>query len=370
MSLERAIVVKHPIHAKNKLTIKRAWLIIVSIWLACLASSVPPLFGTMNQYTLDPSKTSCTLDYLSIHSDYKLYIMILYIAYYIVPMIAITISYIIIISTFNKSSLSLKEVQSNSEPDILEQTNQNHNTSCSSTSTTSAIASRARKFKDSIRLNLSCTTNAFKRPTLNNPYRSANNAILNMEQLKLARDGKSNFDMIRRASLSALNSKGFRPTGPSKINGSKLFVRDHSSIKRTSTVLNILTNFKDLQEKEAQAISKLNQNSSPISCPCQSDPQQTQAAKSQKNRNALQFRLAKMSFYLILLWLVSWSPIAWLAMLNSLSKCRRASATAVFLASTMTKLGPAFDVFIYGLSHPKLKSKFRLIIKRLFMLGR
>lgn len=92
----------------------------------------------------------------------------------------------------------------------------------------------------------------------------------------------------------------------------------------------------------------------------------TQAEKSNKARNALQLRLAKMSFYLILLWLVSWSPIAWLAMLNSIEKCRRASASAVFLAHTMTKLGPAFDVFIYGLSHPKLKSKFRLIMKRMF----
>lgn len=86
-------------------------------------------------------------------------------------------------------------------------------------------------------------------------------------------------------------------------------------------------------------------------------------------RTMLQFRLAKMSFYLILLWLVSWTPIASLAMINSVVSCHHASATAVFMASTMTKLGPTFDVFIYGISHPRLRSKFRQIIKWLVMFG-
>lgn len=86
-------------------------------------------------------------------------------------------------------------------------------------------------------------------------------------------------------------------------------------------------------------------------------------------RNMLQFRLARMSFYLIVLWLVSWTPIASLAMINSVINCHRASATAVFMASTMTKLGPTFDVFIYGVSHPKIKSKFKQIIKWLLTFG-
>lgn len=83
-----------------------------------------------------------------------------------------------------------------------------------------------------------------------------------------------------------------------------------------------------------------------------------------------QFRLAKMSFYLILLWFVSWTPIATLAMVNSVRDCHHASVIAVFLAHTMTKLGPTFDVFIYGISHPKIKSKFRVIVKWLFTFGK
>ena len=94
------------------------------------------------------------------------------------------------------------------------------------------------------------------------------------------------------------------------------------------------------------------------------------AANSRLSRQIIQIRLARMSFYLILLWLVSWTPIASLAMINSVSSCYRTSATAVFIANTMTKLGPAFDVFIYGISHPKIKSKFKQIIKWLLTFGR
>lgn len=96
---------------------------------------------------------------------------------------------------------------------------------------------------------------------------------------------------------------------------------------------------------------------------------QSNRCNSHLIRTMLQFRLARMSFYLILLWLVSWTPIASLAMINSVMSCHRASATAVFMASTMTKLGPTFDVFIYGVSHPRIKSKFKQIIKCLFTFG-
>lgn len=89
----------------------------------------------------------------------------------------------------------------------------------------------------------------------------------------------------------------------------------------------------------------------------------------QSGRSSLQIRLAVTSLYLILLWLVSWTPLGLLALINSLTDCRRASATAVLFASTMTKLGPTFDVFIYGISHPKIKSRFKHIIKSLFLFG-
>ena len=86
-------------------------------------------------------------------------------------------------------------------------------------------------------------------------------------------------------------------------------------------------------------------------------------------RANMQYRLATMSLYLILLWLISWTPIAALAMVNFVFRCHRVSSTGVFIANTMTKLGPTFDVFIYGISHPNIKSKFKKIIMRLFMLG-
>lgn len=60
MSVERAIVIKYSIYAKSRYTIRSAWLIVVLIWFISVASSLPPLFGKFNRFTLDPSKTSCT----------------------------------------------------------------------------------------------------------------------------------------------------------------------------------------------------------------------------------------------------------------------------------------------------------------------
>lgn len=60
MSVERAIVIIYSFRAKNKFTIRSAWIIIAIIWIISLASGLPPLFGKFNRYTLDPSKTSCT----------------------------------------------------------------------------------------------------------------------------------------------------------------------------------------------------------------------------------------------------------------------------------------------------------------------
>lgn len=70
MSIERALVITYSINAKKRFTAKAAWLIIIIIWLISLISCIPPLFGKVNRYTLDPSKTSCTRKYANIISIY------------------------------------------------------------------------------------------------------------------------------------------------------------------------------------------------------------------------------------------------------------------------------------------------------------
>lgn len=162
-------------------------------------------------------------------------------------------------------------------------------------------------------------------------------------------------DVLRAASGARADD---HRTGRSKQDGRCCYymTRDFNSVARAPTV--------------ASCTSR--KNPQPIRLPFMlqhGSSHRSQAANSHCTRAILQFRLAKMSFYLILLWLVSWTPIASLVMLNSVLECHRFSATAVFLAITMTKLGPAFDVFIYGISHPKLKRKFTHIIKRMFMIS-
>lgn len=63
MSIERVLILSNPIKAKIRFTNRTAYLVTVMIWIVALGSSLPPLFGKFNRYTLDPSKTSCTRKY-------------------------------------------------------------------------------------------------------------------------------------------------------------------------------------------------------------------------------------------------------------------------------------------------------------------
>lgn len=113
-------------------------------------------------------------------------------------------------------------------------------------------------------------------------------------------------------------------------------------------------------------------NSTIINNPTLTSRQGPNASNLQKtlSRTEMQLRLAKMSFYLILLWIISWAPIGVLSLSNSLdSKCKRYSNIEIFWASTMPKLGPTFDVFIYGVSHPKIKVRFIRILKTLLFVA-
>lgn len=160
------------------------------------------------------------------------------------------------------------------------------------------------------------------------------------------------------STLSLDANKRATTISASSLTGRKIIERsvtlDNDDLGAKSSFINI---HKILQNSTSFAgFKSINSN-------CSFNSHNNNPLSPQISRSVLQFRLAKMSFYLILLWFVSWTPIATLAMLNSVIECYQASATTVLMANLMTKLGPAFDVFIYGLSHPKIKSRFRQIIE-------
>lgn len=312
------------------------------------------LFLTLVVYPLDASALTRarSVDYLSSKPNHKLYILILYIAYWILPTVLISISYIVIIVTFKRSSIDLKKI--------------------GSAGSASTGGSERLQSQDSFRLRPANNLDAARL----NPFRDrrASTSVVDLSSCQLVmqtnltrheeestgatvRDKRRLFKRV--VSSSALPSRvaenNQRPSCRTEANKQTANDQWLQQARPGSTRLTRLNPAATFRPRIIKTFSN-------IKAPLQ------KAANSQLTRTVLQFRLAKMSFYLILLWLVSWTPIASLAMMNSVMRCRRASATAVFLASTMTKLGPALDVFIYGIAHPKIKSRFKQIIGRLILL--
>lgn len=60
LSLERAYVIASSSRNKNCISNRCAWIIVGCMWLLSISSTLPPLMGVGNRYTLDPSHTSCT----------------------------------------------------------------------------------------------------------------------------------------------------------------------------------------------------------------------------------------------------------------------------------------------------------------------
>ena len=430
------------------------------------------------------------VDYLSSKTDYKLYILVLYIAYWIAPAIIITICYVLIIITFKQSSNNLRLVcdsaQPNedgasvrfSSPDIVAAAAakcQLQQAECSSETTGTRMANvgktptadssqglvqtARRQLRDSLRLNrfgpdtrrrtssaskiaddcgasqmgpaqescskqdlLAICAAAAIVETNKRPWACAEPKLRQTDdqkgdnetgtcgeapatcQAKPSESGTTASDSQRQApaakscaqtELLSGHCGQLDPlvTGQASCSGAK-------QAKRLTGAMRSRT-FHELRVAAMAASHRLNRagrrsdagvgsgasaganetgsrtpiaSTSPFlvtAAPTATTACHIGASGSQHSRTGIQFRLAKMSFYLILLWLVSWTPIASLAVINSVVKCHhRANALAVFTANTMTKLGPTFDVFIYGISHPKIKSKFKQIIKWLLVIGR
>lgn len=315
------------------------------------------------------------------------------------PTILISISYITIIVTFKKSSLDLKKISDktyapSSSSSVLRLSSRNQNHLC-------------RRLRDSLRLKGSALNsmsadhdhNRLHRPlyerrasisVFSSSIHGASSSDHDHHDAGSSKKQAPSFDkrklFKRVVSSSVLPSCVFQQTDTSTKKGNNAIDQESGFTGRGVSRFNASLRFNSNPQETDNSGSTNRRESNPgkltgntnvviFSRPriiktlsnIRSNPQQ--GPNSQMTRTVLQFRLAKMSFYLILLWLVSWTPIASLAMIMAVTKCPQASATAVFLASSMTKLGPALDVFIYGISHPKIKIRFKQIIGRLLFLN-
>lgn len=341
--------------------------------------------------------------------------LILFFIYWLFPTLIIVISYILIMVTFRKSSSSLKEVSDSSE---------HQEAKCSlSLELTSTIFKPAprKQSKTSMRLNTILDNSGFA--TLSNQSEltgSFNGGELfnnqpNRQHQRVPPPTTASPSNVRRLSVSVIDFDN-QPLSRETFNGFKIrpfepmtsiFMQPRNSepadtleSRRSQLYLNKSSGNSNNSKCSTDAVARKFSQILRASLRVQRLPNIPKRRKTfeelytdkgrlaninklghgriiigrnisnsttSQQRTLLQFRLWFSLFYLIVLWFLAWTPIAVLVFLNSVLECHRANAIFVFVANTMTKLGPAFDVFVYGISHPKIKSKFKTIIKRFFV---
>lgn len=304
--------------------------------------------------------------------NYKLYTLFVYVVYWILPTILIIVSYAVIIVTFKRSSLSLRRIASGSTqrstlatlapaysaPEVGGNCAELGRETGALSEGGARVSERARRRL--LRLTDSLRMRHERRVEPNSTGRRIQKCGAFRNQTSVASESSEMSATVTAAvaavAVAGACGSGCWPQLLSCVSGSVSSSADDELRKPRGTKLSV-RHHNSLRQAAGDSTG--------------ANARHTSAATKSRRLTAralLQFRLAKMSLYLIALWLVSWTPIASLAMLNSISRCSAASATQVFLASTMTKLGPAFDVFIYGISHPKLKSRFKQLIRAMLCL--
>lgn len=108
IAIDRYLAIARPIHAAKKMTRKKAFLMIVTVWLWSLASSLPPLFG-WGRYIPEGFQTSCTFDYLTRTDNNRTYIFFLYIFGFAVPLGVIIVSYGLIVRAVRNHEEEMKK---------------------------------------------------------------------------------------------------------------------------------------------------------------------------------------------------------------------------------------------------------------------
>ncbi|XP_060565088.1 rhodopsin, GQ-coupled-like [Ruditapes philippinarum] len=96
IAIDRYYAIARPLHVAKFMTRKRAFLMIVTVWIWSFASATPPIFG-WGRYIPEGFGTSCTYDYLTRTNNNITFIFFMYIFGFAVPLGVIILCYAMII---------------------------------------------------------------------------------------------------------------------------------------------------------------------------------------------------------------------------------------------------------------------------------
>nr|AKG27054.1 opsin [Dugesia japonica] len=106
ISLDRYFVIAQPFQTMKSLTIKRAIIMLVFVWLYSLIWSTPPFFGYGN-YVPEGFQTSCTFDYLTQSKGNVIFNIGMYIGNFVIPVGIIIFCYYQIVKAVRVHELEM-----------------------------------------------------------------------------------------------------------------------------------------------------------------------------------------------------------------------------------------------------------------------
>lgn len=111
MAMERLNSISRPLNPDSRLSMRRALIISILIWIYSFIFSTPPVFHLFNRYVPEGYLTSCSFDYLSDELASRLFILTFFTAAWVVPLILITVSYVGIICAVRRNENAFKRTQ-------------------------------------------------------------------------------------------------------------------------------------------------------------------------------------------------------------------------------------------------------------------
>lgn len=101
ISIDRYYNIAEPLKAAQFMTRRKAFMMIVCVWIWSLIWSVPPIFG-WGGYIPEGFQTSCTFDYLSTEPHMRGFMVAMYIGDFAVPLTIIIVCYVLIWKAIRK----------------------------------------------------------------------------------------------------------------------------------------------------------------------------------------------------------------------------------------------------------------------------
>uniref|UniRef100_H3CNY8 Rhodopsin n=1 Tax=Tetraodon nigroviridis TaxID=99883 RepID=H3CNY8_TETNG len=106
IAIDRYFVITRPLTSIGVLSRKRAFIILMTVWVYSLGWSLPPFFG-WSAYVPEGLLTSCTWDYMTFTPSVRAYTMLLFIFVFFLPLFIIIFCYIFIFRAIRSTNQSI-----------------------------------------------------------------------------------------------------------------------------------------------------------------------------------------------------------------------------------------------------------------------